>query len=72
MIPNRKILEDKVQALESTYADVEQLPCPDHWGGYLLQADKIEFWKGRSSRLHDRLVYELQEDESWTIVRLAP
>lgn len=72
VIPDRKVLEDKVEALVSTYADVDKLPCPDHWGGYILQAEKIEFWKGRSSRLHDRLVYELQEDGGWTIVRLAP
>jgi len=72
VIPDRKVLEAKVAALESTYADVDKLPCPDHWGGYVLHAEKIEFWKGRSSRLHDRLVYELQGDGSWTIVRLAP
>ncbi|MCL4170994.1 UNVERIFIED_CONTAM: hypothetical protein GTU68_065867 [Idotea baltica] len=72
VIPDRKVLEDKVQALETTYAGVEKLPCPVHWGGFILQPEKIEFWKGRSSRLHDRLVYEKQGDESWAIVRLAP
>lgn len=72
VIPDRKVLEDKVQALETTYAGVEKLPCPAHWGGFILQPEKIEFWKGRSSRLHDRLVYEKQGDESWAIVRLAP
>lgn len=72
VIPNRKVLEDKVEALETTYADTEKLPCPAHWGGFILQPQKIEFWKGRSSRLHDRLAYEKQGDESWTIVRLAP
>lgn len=72
VIPDRKVLEDKVQALEATYADVEKLPCPAHWGGFILQPQKIEFWKGRSSRLHDRLVYEKQGDERWAIVRLAP
>ena len=72
VIPDRKVLEDKVQALEATYAGVEKLPCPAHWGGFILQPEKIEFWKGRSSRLHDRLVYEKQGDESWAIVRLAP
>jgi pyridoxamine 5'-phosphate oxidase len=43
-----------------------------HWGGFRLQPDRIEFWKGRVGRLHDRILYELQPDGSWTIKRLAP
>lgn len=45
---------------------------PPHWGGYRLQARWIEFWQGRPSRLHDRLVYSLTGDGSWNLTRLAP
>jgi pyridoxamine 5'-phosphate oxidase len=47
---------------------------PDHWGGYCLSPDRIEFWQGRPSRLHDRLVYTKDPDgaEGWRVQRLAP
>lgn len=45
---------------------------PDNWGGYRLIPDRIEFWQGRRSRFHDRIVYERQEDGSWTRQRLQP
>ena len=45
---------------------------PDNWGGYRLIPDRIEFWQGRRSRFHDRIVYERQEDGSWTRRRLQP
>ena len=50
----------------------ENPPRPPHWGGYRLVPDRWEFWQGRPSRLHDRLVYSLQADGSWQIGRLAP
>lgn len=45
---------------------------PPHWGGYRLLPEAIEFWQGRPSRLHDRLVYTRHQDDTWTISRLAP
>lgn len=48
------------------------IPKPPHWGGYRVKASSIEFWQGRPSRMHDRLLYTLQEDSSWTIERLQP
>ncbi len=50
----------------------ENPPRPAHWGGYRLVPDRWEFWQGRPSRLHDRLVYDLAEDGLWHISRLAP
>ena len=47
------------------------VPRPDHWGGYIVKPTAIEFWQGRSSRLHDRLRYSAKP-EGWTLERLAP
>ena len=71
VIENREILEEKYKALEQKYKDVDILPKPPHWGGYLLTPNMLEFWQGRPSRLHDRIVYNL-EGKEWKIVRLAP
>jgi pyridoxamine 5'-phosphate oxidase len=71
VISAREILEQRAHELEEQYCDRE-IDCPAHWGGYRLKPDRIEFWKGRVGRLHDRLLYELQPDGSWTIKRLAP
>ncbi len=48
------------------------VPRPDDWGGYAVTPRRIEFWQGRESRLHDRFLYELREDGSWSLDRLAP
>lgn len=47
------------------------VPVPDHWGGYRVEADAVEFWQGRPGRMHDRLVYE-RDGDGWRIQRLAP
>ena len=72
MIEDRSILEQNVEQLQNQYKDQEKLPCPPHWGGYLVRPTEIEFWQGRSSRLHDRIRYRLGTNQSWTIERLAP
>ncbi|MGG1921233.1 pyridoxamine 5'-phosphate oxidase [Chryseobacterium cucumeris] len=69
-IPNREFLEDKLKELEKEYENTE-VPRPAHWGGYLARPYEIEFWQGRPNRLHDRIIYEL-EDLDWKISRLAP
>ena len=72
-IANRKVLEQKLADLESKYADNDtKIPRPPHWGGFRVIPQQIEFWQGRPSRLHDRLVYCLQDDGSWEIERLSP
>lgn len=69
-LADRKLLEDKVIELTESFAGKE-IPRPAHWGGYLIEVTHMEFWQGRSSRLHDRLTYDLM-DGSWIINRLAP
>jgi pyridoxamine 5'-phosphate oxidase len=69
IIPNREFLEEAEARLKSEYGDAP--PRPQHWGGYRLRPTEIEFWQGRPSRLHDRIVYKLDGDR-WQINRLAP
>jgi pyridoxamine 5'-phosphate oxidase len=49
-----------------------EIPKPPHWGGYRVKPFKIEFWQGRPSRMHDRILFTAQKDGSWSIERLAP
>ena len=71
MISSRDVLEQRFAELEEEYRDRE-VERPQHWGGYRLKPERIEFWQGRPSRLHDRLLYERQTDGSWVTKRLAP
>ena len=71
-IPDRDFLEARQAATEERFADQEALPRPEHWGGYVIEPTLIEFWQGRSSRLHDRLAYRSDDAGAWTRVRLAP
>lgn len=70
-IANRSVLEEKVTAVQETQAADEPLTRPTYWGGYLLKPNYMEFWQGRSSRLHDRIVYEAEAND-WKTHRLAP
>ena len=69
-ISSRDVLEQRAQELEAMYCDRE-IDCPEHWGGYRLKPERIEFWKSRVGRLHDRILYELTAN-NWSISRLAP
>lgn len=71
VIASRGQLEEDLRALEEGYRDKE-VHRPDHWGGYLVRPVTIEFWQGRSNRLHDRIRYGRQGDSPWKIERLAP
>ena len=63
--------------LAEAYAAVEQrfagqeVPCPDFWGGFRVTPQSVEFWQGRPSRMHDRLLYS-RDGAGWTLTRLAP
>jgi len=69
-IPDRAALEARWRELEKKFPG--DVPLPPFWGGYLLRPERIEFWQGRPSRLHDRFSYTRQADGSWKIERLAP
>jgi pyridoxamine 5'-phosphate oxidase len=69
-VSNRAELEERYATLLSNYAE-GNIPVPHYWGGYRVRPDAIEFWQGRKSRLHDRLLYT-KRDGAWSRVRLAP
>ena len=70
IIPNREYLEKLVADNTEKYKE-GKVPLPPHWGGYIVHPFKMEFWQGRSSRLHDRIQYSFEKD-NWVKVRLAP
>ncbi len=82
VIENRMVIEQNAERYSSIFAN-DSIERPDHWGGYIVKPTSIEFWQGRSSRLHDRIKYTLENsaynaatdtrsDASWKIERLAP
>jgi len=71
IISSRALLEQKFLQMKEKFFNKE-IPFPSFWGGYAIKPSKMEFWQGGENRLHDRFLYELQEDSSWKISRLAP
>lgn len=70
-LATRDDLERQFGEIRQRFGD-QPVPCPPDWGGFHVTAERIEFWQGRPSRLHDRLLYTKQHDGSWSRVRLAP
>ncbi len=69
-IESRELLEENVKKFTEQFG--ENIPRPANWGGYVVSPASIEFWQGRSNRLHDRILYSKTVNENWKIERLAP
>ncbi|MGH2622857.1 MAG: pyridoxamine 5'-phosphate oxidase [Sphingobacterium sp.] len=70
-IKDREVLENQVNILSEKFKEGQNIPRPNFWGGFLVKPVRYEFWQGRSSRLHDRIIYEM-ENNNWIIKRIAP
>lgn len=68
----RTDLDDQLLRISQQYENLEEVPRPAHWGGFVLEPDLIEFWQGRENRMHDRLVYYGKKSGEWTVKRLSP
>lgn len=71
VITSRSLLEANFDEMKRKFANKE-IPLPSFWGGYRVAPVEIEFWQGRENRLHDRFLYRIQDDGTWSIDRLAP
>lgn len=71
VVRDRETLERRWREMETRFPG-DDVPCPPNWGGYVLSPERIEFWQGRPSRLHDRFRYTRQADQSWVVERLSP
>ena len=71
-IASRDALEQKVRDADARFAGKPEIPRPERWGGFRIAPRRVEFWQGRTSRLHDRLVFTLQGDGGWAVERLQP
>lgn len=71
VITSRSLMEQKFDEMKNKFANGE-VPFPSFWGGYIVKPIRIEFWQGGDNRLHDRFLYELQENKTWSAKRLAP
>lgn len=73
VVRNRRALDDALAGVTQRFADDESVPVPGHWGGWRIVPDEVEFWQGRTNRMHDRLRFVVDvHDRSWTVRRLAP
>jgi len=71
-IASREALEEKVRDTEERFRDEETVPRPERWGGFRIVPHRIEFWQGRTSRLHDRLVFRAAVGGGWELERIQP
>ena len=72
VIPSRDALEQFFNEYQERYSEETAIPRPEHWGGYRVIPERIEFWQGRPNRLHDRLCFSRIDQGQWILQRLAP
>lgn len=70
-IESREKLEETVAQVAKKYQDTEEIPCPEYWGGLVVEPDHWEFFQGRESRVHDRIVFDKQGSD-WKVSRICP
>lgn len=71
LIDSRESLESKVREMEARFGEDTEIPRPERWGGFVIEPQRIEFWAGRTSRLHDRIRFT-RETSGWSVSRLQP
>lgn len=71
VLESRRTLEDRLEEVQKKFAE-KKIPLPDFWGGFRVVPQTVEFWQGRTNRLHDRFLYTRETASSWRIDRLAP
>ncbi len=71
-IASRAALEHKVAETEARFADAPEVARPERWGGFRIVPDRVEFWQGRTSRLHDRLIFQREGTSGWSVERIQP
>lgn len=71
VVASRNELDTNLSKFEEHFKG-QEIPRPEHWGGFIVKPVSIEFWQGRPNRMHDRIRYSLEKDFSWKLERLAP
>ncbi len=73
VVRDRRTLDDALEGVTRRFEDDAEVPVPGHWGGWRIRPEQVEFWQGRTNRMHDRLRYVLDPvDRSWSVRRVAP
>jgi pyridoxamine 5'-phosphate oxidase len=72
VVSGRQYLEERYLRQSDRFNGVDVIPRPSNWGGYRVRPHRIEFWQGRPGRMHDRIVFDRADDDTWYSERLAP